>query len=141
MILIDTNYTYLWFIIENSYHVYSLMYIVVYTSKSTSVYFCVYTNVGPGGGPRPSQPKKCAISAAFMRNMCVFIAECAIFACYPSTDIKSLDSGSDAQRVRHANGARVALVVHLLPTITHCTHYPQFLRVHVIDSVTLSHRA
>jgi len=53
MILIDTNYTYPWFIIENSYRVDSLMYIVVYTSKSTSVYFCVYTYVGTGGGSRP----------------------------------------------------------------------------------------
>ena len=57
MILIDTNYTYLWFIIENSYHVDRSMYIVVYTSKSTSVYFCVYTYVGTGGGSRPTPPK------------------------------------------------------------------------------------
>jgi len=53
MILIDTNYTYPWFIIENSYRVDSLMYIVVYTSKSTSVYFCVYIYVVPPCGSRP----------------------------------------------------------------------------------------
>ena len=57
MIPIDTNYTYLWFIIENSYRVDSPMYIVVYTSKSTSVYFCVYVYVGTGGGSRPTLPK------------------------------------------------------------------------------------
>ena len=58
MIPIDTNYTYLWFIIENSYRVDSLMYIVVYTSKSTSVYFCVYVYVRTGGDPRPPHAKK-----------------------------------------------------------------------------------
>ena len=57
IILIDTNYIYLWFIIENSYTMDSPMYIVVYTSKSTSVYFCVYTYVGTGGGSRPTPPK------------------------------------------------------------------------------------
>lgn len=70
MILIDTNYTYPWFIIENSYRVDRSMYTVVYTSKSTSVYFCVYTYVGTGGGSRPAplknaqyvrlEPAKCA---------------------------------------------------------------------------------
>lgn len=69
MILIDTNYTYPWFIIENSYRVDRLMYIVVYTSKSTSVYFCVYTYVGTGGGSRPT-PLKNAQYVRLKRAKC-----------------------------------------------------------------------
>lgn len=69
MILIDTNYIYLWFIIENSYRVDRSMYTVVYTSKSTSVYFCVYTYVGTGGGSRPT-PLKNAQYVRLKRAKC-----------------------------------------------------------------------
>ena len=56
------------------------MYIVVYTSKSTSVYFCVYTYVGTRGGSRPTPLK----NAQYVRIPC---AKCA-------------DKGSKAQYLR-----------------------------------------
>lgn len=106
MILIDTNYTYLWFIIENSYRVDRLMYIVVYTSKSTSVYFCVYTYVGTGGGSRPTPPKN-------MQYVRLKPAKCA-------------DKGSKAQYLR---AIRQLISNHLIAGVTRKECDTQSVRV------------